>query len=618
LKHVLIGKINNIKFMVVINNELENAKGIQMWSDKESKIDFLNFNETAQSIKDLITEKDLMPISVGVFGDWGAGKSTILELTKKSIEAEEQEYIQVHFDAWMFQGYDDAKAALLETIATKLVKQAKTDEGLSEKAKEFAGRVDKIRLMGLLMDGGSALAGIPTMGGFQKLLGFFGGEVADEDDELDKEDLTEVVDGAKKIAKKTKGLIKGRKVFSPPKEIKEFRKAYSALLEEFDKPLIVYVDNLDRCSPFNAISTLEAIRLFLFLPNTAFVIAADEDMIRLAVPEYHKGVSQRHQTDYLDKLIQIPVHVPRPGTVEIRAYLMMLIAQDHGVTDEQLESLRSGLEESLKLSWKQPQITIDELLENQDINDLPDLRGKFIVAEQLAPLLAESSNINGNPRIVKRLLNQVKMRRKTALRRGMQLDEKTITKLVIFERCLGTQATNKLYELIDQEKGSPQIIADLENLEMDISDIKLPEEWQIDIEFIDKWSKLLPKFSGIDLTASAYLSKESIPMGVVNSVMSGAAQKLVDSLMKQKIRGSVINVDSIKATPKEEYMAVMDGLIENFKSIGDWSEMPPGIYGARLLALEDQKCRSSFSTFLKNLPKHRWMSRIKKELEGIK
>lgn len=40
-----------------------------MWSDKESKIDFLNFNETAESIKDLITEKELMPISIGVFGD---------------------------------------------------------------------------------------------------------------------------------------------------------------------------------------------------------------------------------------------------------------------------------------------------------------------------------------------------------------------------------------------------------------------------------------------------------------------------------------------------------------------------------------------------------------------
>ena len=586
-----------------------------MWSDKESKIDFLNFNETAESIKDLITEKELMPISIGVFGDWGAGKSTILELTKASLETDEQEYIQVHFDAWTFQGYDDAKAALLETIASTLVKKAADDKNLSAKAKEFAGRIDKIRLMGLLMDGGAALAGIPTMGGIQKIMGLFSGG---DDGELDVDDVKGAVDGAKDVAKKNKGLIKDKKSFSPPKEIKEFRKAYSDLLKEFDKPLIVYVDNLDRCSPFNAISTLEAIRLFLFLPNTAFVIAADEDMIRLAVPEYHKGASQRHQTDYLDKLIQIPVHVPRPGVLEIRAYLMMLTAQDHGVTDAQLETIRCALEESLRLSWKQPQITVDELLQDHEIEKHSELRSKFVVAEQLAPLLAESTNINGNPRIVKRLLNQVKMRKKTAHRRGMQLDEKTITKLVIFERCLGTQATNKLYELIDKENGYPKVLADLENSEVEFDEINLPEEWKLDLAFIDKWSKLPPMFTEMDLTPAAYLSRESIPMGAVNSVMSGAAQKLVEELMKQKVRVSGVNSTAITTTPKEEYMSVMDGLIENFKLIGDWTERPTGIYGAVLLAKQDDKCCLSLLTFLKSLPRQRWLNPILKELEGIK
>ena len=586
-----------------------------MWSDKESKIDFLNFNETAESIKDLITEKELMPISIGVFGDWGAGKSTILELTKASLETDEQEYIQVHFDAWTFQGYDDAKAALLETIASTLVKKAADDKNLSAKAIEFAGRIDKIRLMGLLMDGGAALAGIPTMGGIQKIMGLFSGG---DDGELDVDDVKGAVDGAKDVAKKNKGLIKDKKSFSPPKEIKEFRKAYSDLLKEFDKPLIVYVDNLDRCSPFNAISTLEAIRLFLFLPNTAFVIAADEDMIRLAVPEYHKGASQRHQTDYLDKLIQIPVHVPRPGVLEIRAYLMMLTAQDHGVTDAQLEAIRCALEESLRLSWKQPQITVDELLQDHDIEKHSGLRSKFVVAEQLAPLLAESTNINGNPRIVKRLLNQVKMRKKTAHRRGMQLDEKTITKLVIFERCLGTQATNKLYELIDKENGYPKVLADLENSEVEFDEIKLPEEWKLDLAFIDKWSKLPPMFTEMDLTPAAYLSRESIPMGAVNAVMSGAAQKLVEELMKQKVRVSGVNSTAITTTPKEEYMSVMDGLIENFKLIGDWTERPTGIYGAVLLAKQDDKCCLSLLTFLKSLPRQRWLNPILKELEGTK
>lgn len=600
-----------------------------MWSDKESSIDYLNFNETAESIKDLITERKLMPISVGIFGNWGAGKSTILELTKKSIEndsKEGKEYIQIHFDAWMFEGFDDAKAALLETIASELLREAEKankNKGLLKKATEFSERVDKIRLLGMLAEGGAALSGFPTFGLGQKLIGFFGEddeetEAQTEEDGFEISDVKTAVDKVKKVEKSRKGVLKPQKKLSPPTEIRKFRNAYSSLLESFNRPLIVYVDNLDRCSPVNAISTLEAIRLFLFLPNTAFVIAADEDMIRLAVPHFHKGASQRHQTDYLDKLIQIPVHVPKPGVAEIRAYLMMLIASDKKVEASEFEKIRSKLEVSLRLSWQQDQITVDELLSGCDIDNIDELRGEFKVAEQLAPILAESSNINGNPRIVKRLLNQVRMRLKTAKRRGMQLDEKTITKLVIFERCMGTLATNILYEHIDRDSGKPAVIAYMENVDQDIDPKSIPEEWKADLEFLDKWSKLQPSFANQDLTAAAYLSRQSVPMGSINSVMSGAAQNLLDGLLKQKNRPSEVNSKLIELTPAEEYLSVMDGLIEEFKTIEDWSKMPLGFYGARMLALKSGKCRSVFLAYLNTVPDKVWKKPIVNELQGVK
>ncbi|MDO6582571.1 P-loop NTPase fold protein [Photobacterium sp. 2_MG-2023] len=597
-----------------------------MWSDKESSIDFLNFNETAESIKDLITEKKLMPISVGVFGNWGAGKSTILELTKSCLEndsKEGKEYIQIHFDAWMFEGFDDAKAALLETIASELIKEAEGDKGLLKKAEEFSKRVDKIRLLGMLAEGGAALSGFPTFGISQKIIGLFGEDDEDpetqiEEDEFEIGDIKSAVSNVSKTAKNGKGVLKPKKKLSPPTEIRKFRNAYSSLLKSFNRPLIVYVDNLDRCSPINAISTLEAIRLFLFLPNTAFVIAADEDMIRLAVPHFHKGASQRHQTDYLDKLIQIPVHVPKPGIAEVRAYLMMLIASDKKVEKQEFEKFRSKLEESLRLSWQQDQITVDDLLADCDIENKDELRGEFKVAEQLAPILAESSNINGNPRIVKRLLNQVRMRLKTAKRRGMQLDEKTITKLVIFERCMGTQATNKLYELIDKEKGLPAVIADMENIDEEFSLNNLPEEWKHDLEFLDKWSKIQPSFAEQDLTAAAYLSRQSIPMGAINSIMSGAAQKLLDGLSKQKNRLSETNSKLIELTSQEEYLSVMDALIEKFKLVEDWNKMPLGLYGARLLAIKDSKCKSVLLAYVKTVPNKAWKKPIVNELEVVK
>lgn len=66
--------------------------------------------------------------------------------------------------------------------------------------------------------------------------------------------------------------------------------------------LVVLIDDLDRCLPETTISTLEAIRLFLFLKNTAFVIAADNDMIKHAVRRHFEGVEDDLLvTNYFDK-----------------------------------------------------------------------------------------------------------------------------------------------------------------------------------------------------------------------------------------------------------------------------------------------------------------------------
>ena len=74
---------------------------------------------------------------------------------------------------------------------------------------------------------------------------------------------------------------------SAPEQIHAFRKEFEELLERADiDRLVVLVDDLDRCLPEIAIETLEAIRLFLFVPRAAFVIAADEGMIEYAVRQH--------------------------------------------------------------------------------------------------------------------------------------------------------------------------------------------------------------------------------------------------------------------------------------------------------------------------------------------
>ena len=105
---------------------------------------------------------------------------------------------------------------------------------------------------------------------------------------------------------------------SPPQAIHAIRECFEQTLSEMKVKLVVLIDDLDRCLPVTTISTLEAIRLFLFLENTAFVIAADEGMIKHSVRRHFDGVDETLATNYFDKLIQVPIRVPPLGTQEVR------------------------------------------------------------------------------------------------------------------------------------------------------------------------------------------------------------------------------------------------------------------------------------------------------------
>ncbi len=88
-----------------------------MWSDNETNIDYLNYTELAELICDMVTDDTLFPLSVGVYGGWGAGKSSVLRLVEETLSAQE-DTIVVEFDAWLYQGYDEAKSALMTVIAS--------------------------------------------------------------------------------------------------------------------------------------------------------------------------------------------------------------------------------------------------------------------------------------------------------------------------------------------------------------------------------------------------------------------------------------------------------------------------------------------------------------------
>jgi len=573
-----------------------------MWSDNETSIDYLNYIEVAELICDMVTDESLLPLSVGVYGGWGAGKSSVLRLVEGSL-SKRSDVIVIEFDAWLYQGFDEAKTALMTVIASELM--AKAPESVKDKALDLMRRANKLKFLGLGAELGMAAMGMPTFGFVSKMLG--SAQDAYEGN-ADEKDLETIQDGAKAAKVKTEGLFRPRDIKTPPEEITAFKAEFSAVLQAMGKRLVVFVDNLDRCLPENAIKSLEAMRLFLSMPNAAFIIAADVDMIRHAVSAQFQGASPRHVVDYLDKLIQFPVNVPKLGMREVLSFLCMLIASRSGVPEEKIEALRSYLIRSIQTSWRNDvELKRDDVVGVLGADDA--LAAQIDMAFRIAPILAHSKAVGGNPRIIKRMMNIIRMRHATAKRRSMQLDEAVITKLALFERCTDEAAFKALLDLINAApNGKPQLFEPNQK-----APVQVPEAFEKHRTFVDEWLDIEPSLKDVDLRPAVYLARETLPLQLKSKSLSPDARKAVGELLKIPTLSSQAALVTISKIPTDETLDVMQELVGALRQNSDWSRKRTDLTGPIIMAQERPESAGVLAAFLNQIPgKAPWLQQMLK------
>ena len=414
-----------------------------MWPDNETERDFLNFSGVAQTVAEIIVQARGRPTSIAISGSWGSGKSSMIRLVRRSLEQRVggggPEVVFVEFNAWLYQGYDDARAALLEVIATQLAEKERSSQTGTDKVRNLFDRINWLRAAKL--GAGSALAlslGLPPTGAIAETVRAAKGLVTGDDPESKEHQLASV-DSIGSFG----GLLRPKPELSPPREIHAIRDDFEQTLRELGVTLVVLIDDLDRCLPPTTISTLEAIRLFLFLDNTAFVIAADDAMIKHAVRQHFRDVDDDLVTNYFDKLVQIPIRVPPLGIQEVRAYMLLLFVEDSGLPGGTKETIRSRVCKQLTTTWKGQRV--DRAFIESIHSELPtELVGRFDTAERLAPLMASSSQIAGNPRLIKRFLNALSIRMTISRKHGVGVDEAVLAKMLLFERCGDAKAYEEL------------------------------------------------------------------------------------------------------------------------------------------------------------------------------
>lgn len=604
-----------------------------MWSDNESTHDLLGFQHLADGVCALIHNESLLPITIGVFGDWGSGKSTLLGIVKTELEKDEKTLV-LQFNGWLFEGYEDAKTALMGSILDAVTSNRKLEEKAVGIASRLLKRVNWMRVAGA---------------GLKYAFAFAAGGPAGVGITAGADAVTMAKEAAAKLGKDYSPEEAARFLKDDPGQnvirgVRDFRDDFAELLKATDiKRLVVMVDDLDRCNPATVIETLEAIKLFLFVPHTAFVLGADERLVRYAVRKRFPELEQPGErievgTQYLEKLVQFPIRIPPLGHTEIETYINLLFT---GVT----QGLPPGHFEKARLAAVNSSagvlrgVNFNHGVAEALFGSVPQgLAENLALAQRLAPVL--TAGLSGNPRQCKRFLNTLLVRGRMAKSRQVDLTQTVLAKLMLVEY-FRPEWFKRLAELQAAQDGRPAELAALEAKArakpadgvkedeaagpppgsaanaaggrkpatkpspLPAPPAEIPPEFQtwLSDPWMGDWLTSDPPLAGTDLRLYFFFSRDTLgPLGASVRRLSPAAQGALNHMLGESdAQRAVATKNAGKLSPSDA-AAVFEALVAQMDRQEDLGAEKSVLWKAFMWAEARTELRGQLVTALARLP----------------
>lgn len=374
---------------------------VPLWPDNPGPPDLLNFSHVVDLIADATRRERLDPVTLGIEGEWGSGKSTLLKLLARNLRLSKRPVVVVEVNPWEFDSGIDPQGAIIAEVLRaiqKVTAGTQQFELVKEKIRKIGGRLSSKKLLKVGID--AAAGSLPGPTDILEL-------ISDDDGGADR----------------------------PTSGVKEFRERFAELLDGLSgvERVVVLVDDLDRCVPVKSLAVLEGIKLFLSVPKTVFVLATDSRAVAHAVSSLYDSSPHADELgkQYIEKIVQIPIQVPRMLTVGEAESFLILVSMQHVL--RRSAALRSKLDDIVKCYWERHSSLEEILVQERVFERFTESRPMHNLAVFLAPHIY--CRLRGNPRRMKRFLNAYYIRKAIVSDRKVEIDPQSLAMWMILEEC---------------------------------------------------------------------------------------------------------------------------------------------------------------------------------------
>jgi len=301
---------------------------VQIDPTKPFNHDLFKREEFGEGLANLILKFD-EPLVISIDAPWGEGKTTFVKMWKGLLD--QKKIPAIYVDAFAHDYLDDPFMTVVGAI--NQYAEENTQQGQQTRMAEFKEK--SIKVGGKLLSVGAKLAAKGTT------LGLVGESEWEGFKDIQKALSNEAAKGAEEFVKHQ---------LESHKEAQNVVKSFKASLEDLPEhlgdgqnPLVIIIDELDRCKPTFAVELIEKIKHLFLVPKIVFVLVMNKEQLMEAI-RFVYGQNIKAHT-YLQKFITIETQLPKKSQTQFIASSEIWAYAEHLFKQHQLGSQGRALDE---------------------------------------------------------------------------------------------------------------------------------------------------------------------------------------------------------------------------------------------------------------------------------